>query len=71
MSLVDPTSDTTPFFSDDNEGEGSSDKDEGPSPQHEDESGSGLSSIRAYLTVAVLFYINLLNYMDRFTVAGN
>ena len=28
------------------------------------------SSRRAYLTVAVLFLINLLNYMDRFTIAG-
>ena len=29
-----------------------------------------VSSRRAYLTVAVLFLINLLNYMDRFTIAG-
>ncbi|XP_077995244.1 protein spinster homolog 1-like [Glandiceps talaboti] len=26
---------------------------------------------RAYLSVCVLFFVNLLNYMDRFTVAGN
>uniref|UniRef100_A0A8B9JQR8 Protein spinster homolog 1 n=1 Tax=Astyanax mexicanus TaxID=7994 RepID=A0A8B9JQR8_ASTMX len=73
MSLADPTSDTTPFFSDDAEGEGSSDKDEGPSPQQqqeEEDSPSGLSKTRAFLTVGVLCYINLLNYMDRFTVAG-
>lgn len=76
MSLTDPTSDTTPFFSDDAEGEGSSDKDDGPSPRHQQEEGeeedspSGLSKTRAHLTVAVLCYINLLNYMDRFTVAG-
>ena len=25
---------------------------------------------QAYLTVAVLFLINLLNYMDRYTLAG-
>ncbi|XP_025912705.1 protein spinster homolog 1 isoform X4 [Apteryx rowi] len=30
----------------------------------------GISPSRARLTVAVLCYINLLNYMDRFTVAG-
>ncbi|KAI6057496.1 protein spinster-like protein 1 [Aix galericulata] len=30
----------------------------------------GVSPARAQLTVAVLCYINLLNYMDRFTVAG-
>lgn len=28
------------------------------------------TNCRAYLTVAVLFIINLLNYMDRFTIAG-
>lgn len=75
MSFADPTADTTPFFSDDAEGEGSSDKDEGPSPQQqqqqeEEDSPSGLSKTRAFLTVGVLCYINLLNYMDRFTVAG-
>ncbi|XP_070573388.1 protein spinster homolog 1-like isoform X2 [Ptychodera flava] len=26
---------------------------------------------RGYITVGILFYVNLLNYMDRFTVAGN
>uniref|UniRef100_A0A8B9DQ34 Uncharacterized protein n=1 Tax=Anser cygnoides TaxID=8845 RepID=A0A8B9DQ34_ANSCY len=30
----------------------------------------GAPPARAHLTVAVLCYINLLNYMDRFTVAG-
>ena len=29
-----------------------------------------VSRNRAYITVVVLFIINLLNYMDRFTVAG-
>ncbi|XP_066498974.1 protein spinster homolog 1 [Hoplias malabaricus] len=70
MSHTDPTSDTTPFFSDDTEGEGSPDKDGGHSPQQEEDSPSGVSDKRAFLTVAVLCYINLLNYMDRFTVAG-
>lgn len=62
--------DTTPFFSDDNEGEGPTDNGTVSSPP-EEESASGVSSSRAKLTVAVLCYINLLNYMDRFTVAGN
>lgn len=31
---------------------------------------TGLSAGRSALIVAVLCYINLLNYMDRFTVAG-
>lgn len=31
---------------------------------------TGLSPARSALIVAVLCYINLLNYMDRFTVAG-
>ncbi|XP_026772324.1 protein spinster homolog 1 [Pangasianodon hypophthalmus] len=69
MSLVDPTSDTTPFFSDD-EGEGTDIKGEGQSNQPEPECASGVSKNRAVMTVAVLCYINLLNYMDRFTVAG-
>uniref|UniRef100_A0A4W4E3C3 Protein spinster homolog 1 n=2 Tax=Electrophorus electricus TaxID=8005 RepID=A0A4W4E3C3_ELEEL len=70
MSLVDPTSDTTPFFSDDNEGEGSAKKRDGPLHHQEEDSASGVSNKRALLTVVVLCYINLLNYMDRFTVAG-
>lgn len=28
------------------------------------------SSARAYIAVAVLCYVNLLNYMDRYTIAG-
>lgn len=70
MSLIDPPSDTTPFFSDDNEGEGSNERREGSSSHQEAEPASGVSNKRAMLTVAVLCYINLLNYMDRFTVAG-
>lgn len=31
---------------------------------------SHISNRRGYAIVAVLFYVNLLNYMDRFTVAG-
>jgi hypothetical protein len=29
-----------------------------------------VSILRARITVLILFFINLLNYMDRFTVAG-
>ncbi|XP_056432296.1 protein spinster homolog 1 isoform X1 [Gadus chalcogrammus] len=65
MSLSDPVGDTTHFLSDDSEGE-----EPGARPGQEEESPSGVSVNRARLTVAVLFYINLLNYMDRFTVAG-
>uniref|UniRef100_A0A8C4NAZ5 SPNS lysolipid transporter 1, lysophospholipid n=2 Tax=Eptatretus burgeri TaxID=7764 RepID=A0A8C4NAZ5_EPTBU len=39
--------------------------------RHDAESpSSGVSMRRSHLVVAILFYINLLNYMDRFTVAG-
>lgn len=31
---------------------------------------TGISSPRAVFIVGVLFFVNLLNYMDRFTVAG-
>ena len=33
-------------------------------------SGQPISKKRAYAMVAILFFINLLNYMDRFTIAG-
>lgn len=71
MSGTDVSSDTTPFFSDDNEGEGPTCNGVGSPQPEEEESASGVSDKRAKLTVAVLCYINLLNYMDRFTVAGN
>lgn len=31
---------------------------------------SGISKSRAYVCVGILLLINLLNYMDRFTIAG-
>ncbi|ESO97612.1 hypothetical protein LOTGIDRAFT_104432 [Lottia gigantea] len=31
---------------------------------------NGISKVTSYITVATLLFINLLNYMDRFTVAG-
>eukprot|EP00061_Rhincodon_typus_P001081 g13666.t1 len=50
---------------------------DGPSPRsraaprrREGAAGPGVSLRRSVLTVCVLCYINLLNYMDRFTVAG-
>ncbi|XP_047427354.1 protein spinster homolog 1 [Mugil cephalus] len=73
MSLGEPTSDSAPFFSSDSEAEGPEDRDRTGSqrPQEEEgESASGVSRVRALSTVFILCYINLLNYMDRFTVAG-
>uniref|UniRef100_A0A3Q1CJN4 Protein spinster homolog 1 n=1 Tax=Amphiprion ocellaris TaxID=80972 RepID=A0A3Q1CJN4_AMPOC len=66
MSQAEPTSDSAPFFSSDSEAEGPDDQ---PAVQTE-EPASGVSRVRALLTVLILCYINLLNYMDRFTVAG-
>lgn len=70
MSLSEQASDVVPFFSDESEAEGPEEQGGGaPRPQEEEEA-SGVSKVRALLTVLVLCYINLLNYMDRFTVAG-
>lgn len=83
MSRSEPASDSTPFFSDESEVEGPEDG-TGASAllrRQEDGSGegraeeeklpaSGVSDRRALLTVLILCYVNLLNYMDRFTVAG-
>lgn len=33
-------------------------------------SGKTISKTKGYVIVAILFFINLLNYMDRFTIAG-
>ncbi|KAI5619305.1 protein spinster-like 1 [Silurus asotus] len=68
MSFGNSTTDTTPFFSDD-EGEGTDVKGEARPNHPEEECASGVSNSRALMTVVVLCYINLLNYMDRFTVA--
>lgn len=72
MSLSDPASDTAHFLSDDSEAEepGSRRGHAEGAEDEEEEPVSGVSVTRARLTVAVLCYINLLNYMDRFTVAG-
>ncbi|XP_062382671.1 protein spinster homolog 1 isoform X2 [Sardina pilchardus] len=68
--MADPSADTTPFFSDDVEGEESGEAGEESEQPQEEEPASGVSDCRAKMTVGVLCLINLLNYMDRFTVAG-
>ncbi|XP_072298840.1 protein spinster homolog 1 isoform X2 [Eucyclogobius newberryi] len=67
MSL-EHTSDSAPFLSDDSESEAPDET--RVEPNGDGESPSGVSPRRAVLTVLILCYINLLNYMDRFTVAG-
>lgn len=39
-------------------------------PRAEEEEKPGISPRRAYIAVAVLCYVNLLNYMERYTIAG-
>ncbi|XP_055007169.1 protein spinster homolog 1 [Boleophthalmus pectinirostris] len=58
-------SDSAPFLSDDSESEAQDETRAEP----QGESLSGVSSRRSFITVLILCYINLLNYMDRFTVA--
>uniref|UniRef100_A0A8C9TFS7 Protein spinster homolog 1 n=1 Tax=Scleropages formosus TaxID=113540 RepID=A0A8C9TFS7_SCLFO len=80
MSLADPSCDSAPFFSDDDDDdEGAGESEGGRRRRAAEEDGvgaaegecpSGVSPRRAGFIVAVLCYINLLNYMDRFTVAG-
>lgn len=83
MSRAEPTSDSTPLFlSDDSEVEGPEDGGGASGRRREGDDGvvregegepvpaSGVSDRRALLTVLILCYVNLLNYMDRFTVAG-
>lgn len=56
MSGPEPAADAAPLLSEESE--------------EERGSASGVSGRRALLTVLILCYVNLLNYMDRFTVAG-
>lgn len=86
MSRAEPTSESAPLFlSDDSEVEGADDvgvasgwrreevgAGEGPvgGERGDPVPASGVSDRRALLTVLILCYVNLLNYMDRFTVAG-
>ncbi|KAM9393331.1 protein spinster homolog 1 isoform 2-T2 [Pholidichthys leucotaenia] len=71
MPVGEQASDSAPFLSSDSEAEGPEEQD-GTEHQEsqEEESASGVSNVRARLIVAILCYINLLNYVDRFTVAG-
>lgn len=78
MSRAEPTSDSAPLFlSDDSEVDGPGDVAvvSGWRREEVEEPGdqlpaSGVSDRRALLIVLILCYVNLLNYMDRFTVAG-
>lgn len=68
MAVVESRSNSAPFSSDDSESEV---QEEATQEQRRDEQwASGVSPRRALLTVFILCFINLLNYMDRFTVAG-
>ncbi|XP_037545088.1 protein spinster homolog 1, partial [Nematolebias whitei] len=65
------TPDSAPILSSDSEADVPDDHDGvAAQQQQEEEFASGVSQVRAVLTVLILCYINLLNYMDRFTVAG-
>uniref|UniRef100_A0A7N9AZQ6 Protein spinster homolog 1 n=1 Tax=Mastacembelus armatus TaxID=205130 RepID=A0A7N9AZQ6_9TELE len=70
MSLGEHTSDSAPFLSDDSEAEGPEEQGEAAGQRPQEEPASGVSKGRAVLIVLILCYVNLLNYMDRFTVAG-
>ncbi|KAK9395472.1 protein spinster 1-like [Crotalus adamanteus] len=67
-----PYADTAPIFTqaDDTEGEGKDDPQPGHIGEEEVRALTGISSQHTGLIVGVLFFINLLNYMDRFAVAG-
>lgn len=70
-TMTDPSSDTTPFLSDDPmEGEEPNGVGAEPELPEQEEPASGVSDRRAKMIVGVLCLVNLLNYMDRFTVAG-
>ncbi|KAM7387647.1 hypothetical protein PAMA_009996 [Pampus argenteus] len=70
MSLGESTSDSARLFTDDSEAEPAEEQSGPAAKRPQGESPSGVSQVRALLTVLILCYINLLNYMDRFTVAG-
>uniref|UniRef100_A0A7N8XDE1 Protein spinster homolog 1 n=1 Tax=Mastacembelus armatus TaxID=205130 RepID=A0A7N8XDE1_9TELE len=61
---------SAPFLSDDSEAEGPEEQGEAAGQRPQEEPASGVSKGRAVLIVLILCYVNLLNYMDRFTVAG-
>uniref|UniRef100_A0A3B5LWB2 Protein spinster homolog 1 n=1 Tax=Xiphophorus couchianus TaxID=32473 RepID=A0A3B5LWB2_9TELE len=70
MSLGQRSSDSAPLFSSDSEAEAPEEAGGRHAGADDDEEASGVSGVRAKLIVCILCYINLLNYMDRFTVAG-
>ncbi|XP_020648477.3 protein spinster homolog 1 [Pogona vitticeps] len=67
-----PYVDTAPILTqaDDTEDEEKEGLQSGPGGVGDIEVLTGISSLHAGFIVGVLFFINLLNYMDRFTVAG-
>ena len=67
-----PYVDTAPILTqaDDTEDEEKEGLQSGPGGVGDVEVLTGISSLHAGFIVGVLFFINLLNYMDRFTVAG-
>ncbi|XP_060636527.1 protein spinster homolog 1 [Anolis sagrei] len=67
-----PYADTAPILTqaDDTEDEEKEGLQSGQEGDVEVEALTGISSVHAGFIVGALFYINLLNYMDRFTVAG-
>ncbi|XP_077475299.1 protein spinster homolog 1 [Stigmatopora argus] len=60
---------SAPFLSDDSEVE-VEEEEQQEGAISEGEPSSGVTPVRALLTVFILCFVNLLNYMDRFTVAG-
>ncbi|XP_068435358.1 protein spinster homolog 1 [Clinocottus analis] len=70
MSLGETAADSVPFFSDDSEAEEPAGGGAAAERTTEETPPSGVTKSRALITVLILCYINLLNYMDRFTVAG-
>lgn len=67
MSADTPAADTTQFLSDDSEAVSTEEEEDAVQGE---ELSSGVSPLRAVLTVLILCFVNLLNYMDRFTIAG-
>ncbi|XP_053219719.1 protein spinster homolog 1 isoform X1 [Podarcis raffonei] len=67
-----PYVDTAPILTqaDDTEEEGKDGLQTGHEEEEEVQTLTGISSTRAGFIVGVLCFVNLLNYMDRFTVAG-
>ncbi|XP_014788821.1 protein spinster homolog 1 isoform X1 [Octopus bimaculoides] len=65
--LINDASDTAPIVDSD---EGRSFESDATNPTVQVLSSNPINSRRAYISVGILFAINLLNYMDRYTIAG-